>query len=147
MMIMEKALWQLIAAINGLDIGTGSVNDPIRVYNVIAPDKAPAPYVIVQRRDSERLGRAINGPSGLVQATIQIDTYAEDRWQAKNLALLIEQALDGYSGSVSITGTSPMEVCKFSGISCQNDLDLYDKTDAPFLFRVSSDYLVTYEQT
>lgn len=143
MMIMEKALWQLIAAIPGLDIGAGA---DARIYHTIAPQNAQDPYVIIQRVDSSRV-RSINGPSGMVQATVQVDVYGQSRYAVKDRALLIESALDGYMGQVSITGTSPMLVCKFAGISCQNDVDLFDETDEPQLHRVSSDYLVTYEQT
>lgn len=143
MMIMEKALWQVIAAIPGLDIGAGAA---ARIYHTIAPQNAVDPYVIIQRVDSSRW-RDMNGPSGMVQATIQVDVYGESRYTVKEKAQLIEKALDGYIGDVSITGTSPMAVCKFAGISCQNDVDLFDETDEPHLHRVSSDYLVTYEQT
>ncbi len=143
MMIMEKALWQLIASIPGLDLGAG--NDT-RIYHTIAPQNAVDPYVIIQRVDSTRW-RQINGPSGFVQATIQIDVYGQSRYLVREKAQIIEQFLDGYIGDVSITGTSPMPVCKFAGISCQNDVDLFDETDEPQLHRVSSDYLVTFEQT
>lgn len=146
MMIMEQALYDLIAAIPGLNIGAGTEEDPIRIYHTVAPEKSPDPYVILQRVDSDRW-RAINNPSGMVQATIQIDSYAQEKWDSKTLAGKIEKALDGYKGDVTISGTSPILVCKFAGISCENDVDLFDKTDEPFLFRVSSDYLVTYEQT
>lgn len=143
MMIMEKALWQLIAAIPGLGIGSGAA---ARIYHTIAPQNAQDPYVIIQRVDSSRW-REINGPSGMVQATIQVDVYGQSRYAVRGTAILIEQALDGYKGDVTITGTSPTTVCKFAGISCQNDVDLFDETDEPHLHRVSSDYLVTYEQT
>ena len=146
MMIMEKALWQVIAEIPTLNIGTGTEEDPVRVYYSVADDNSEAPYIIIQRVDSDRW-RHVNGPSGTVQATMQIDFYSEEKWETKRLAQLVEGVLDGYAGSVPITGTSPMYVCKFAGISCQNDVDLYDKTANPYLYRVSADYLVTYEQT
>jgi len=146
MMIMEDALFDLIKSITGLGIGAGTQQDPFRLYDTVAPTGTPAPFVIMQRTASERW-RDINNPSGIVQATIQIDAYAETKKAARTLALTIEKALDGYVGTQIISGTSPQVTCKFSGISCQNDLDQFDKTDRPFLFRRSADYLITYAQT
>lgn len=117
-----------------------------RVYHLRAPQNSTAPFVIYQRTASDRW-RHINGPTGMVQVTMQIDTYAETSYAARDLAALIEAALDGFSGTISYGTDSPQSTLRIGGISCQSDFDLIDQTDEPFLYRVSADYLVTYEQS
>jgi hypothetical protein len=136
---MEQALFQLIGQIPGLMIAASNI------FVSMASKDAIDPYVIMQRIESVRI-RDLTGPSGLMQVTVQIDSYAQKYYDAKKLALQIEKALDGYSGSITITGSSPQDICKISSISCQNDVDLFDITDEPFLHRVSADYLITYDQ-
>lgn len=116
-----------------------------RVYAQRAPQNATAPFIIFQRVSSERW-RSINNPSGIAQASIQIDVYGADYYQAKDLAATIEAALDGYTGVVSYGASSPQETLAFLGISLQNDVDIFDQTDEPFLYRNSAVYLVTYDQ-
>lgn len=136
-MTMERALFEKIKTV------------PVpgdRIYAMRAPQNATAPFVIYQRVSSERW-RHINGPTGMIQATVQIDSYASTYHAAKELALLIEGVLDGFRGTVAYGGDSPQATIRFGGISCQNDIDLFDQTDEPFLYRVSADYLITYEQS
>lgn len=116
-----------------------------RVYIMRAPQGATAPFIVFQRTGSERW-RSINGPSGIAQADIQIDVYAETLYAAKDLAATIEAAIDGYRGTVYYGNNSPQDSVVICGISLQNDIDLFDQTDEPFLFRNSMSYLVTYEQ-
>jgi len=136
-MTMERALYEKIKT------------TPVpgnRIYALRAPQNASAPFVVYQRIDSDRW-RHINGPTGMVQATMQIDIYAVSYNQAKQLALDIENTLDGFRGTVAYGSNSPQDTIRFGGISCQTDLDILDQTDEPFLYRVSQDYLITYEQS
>lgn len=167
-MTMERALFEKLKT-------TPIPSDSI--YAMRAPQNAAPPFVIYQRVSSERW-RDINGPSGMVQAMMQIDTYGATYYQAKDLSLKIEQLLDGFRGTVDYieaggaseififgledgsgsieledggglitTEDTSLKTVRFGGISCQNDVDLFDQTDEPFLYRVSADYLVTYEQS
>lgn len=133
MIIMEKAIHELLKTFaNG------------RVYALRAPQNATTPFIVFQRISSDRW-RSINGPSGVGQATMQIDCYATTIYAAKQLAVDIEEALDGYSGNVTISDDSPPDVVVIGGISLQDDVDLLDDTDEPFLYRNSANYLVTYD--
>ena len=115
-----------------------------RVYALRAPQNATAPFVIFQRVDGNAW-RAINGPDGIAQAVIQIDSYAREYYEAKDLAGEIQELLDGYRGTVMHGPDSPpQESIRIAGISYQNDVDIFDQTDMPLLFRVSANYLVTF---
>lgn len=135
-MSIERALYQLLKTV------------PIsgnRIYALRAPQNSPTPFVVYQRISADR-DRHINGPSGIVQATFQIDVYDAKYHDVRLVAGDIEEALDGYAGTVSYGGNSPQDSVKIGGISCQNDIDMLDQTDEPFLYRVSADYLITYHQ-
>jgi len=116
-----------------------------KVYASRAPDDAVAPYIILQRESSERW-RSLNGPSGIAQATIQIDVYADTAYGAEGLAGDVETILDGYRGLVYYGANSPQDSIRIGGISLQSDADLFDQTEKPFLHRVTGFYLVTYDQ-
>lgn len=116
-----------------------------RVYALRAPQNVTTPFIIYQRVSSGRW-RSINAPSGLEQATIQIDVYADNFAATKALAIQIEDILDGYRGTVYYGGDSPQKSVRIAGISLVNDEDVLDQTDEPFLYRNIADYLVTYER-
>lgn len=134
MKLVEPAIYELLRT-----LAAG------RVYALRAPQNSTAPFIIFQRIDSERW-RAINGPSGIAQVTIQVDCYASTYYAAKELAAEIEEILDGYRGTVSWGEGSPQEFVRIGGVSLQNDSDLLDQTEEPFLYRNTATYLVTYNQ-
>lgn len=118
---------------------------PGKVYMMRAPQNETGPFIIIQRVDSDRW-RSINGPSGMAQANIQIDSYAKKYTTAKDLGAQVESILDGYKGVVYYGDESPSEFVRIAGASLQNDIDIPDQTDEPFLFRNSMVFLITYEQ-
>lgn len=134
MKLVEKGIYELIK--------NTAVN---KVFAMAAPDGETGPFVIFQRVDSERW-RSINNPSGIAQAYIQIDAYAQGFYDAKELGAAIETVLDGYRGTVYYGTDSPQESVFIAGITLQNDADVTDETDEPLLFRNSGTYLVTYHQ-
>lgn len=134
MKLVEPAIYELLKT-----LAAGAV------YAMRAPQGATGPFIIFQRVDGERW-RHINGPTGICQASIQIDCYATDYYESKELATEVEEILDGYANTVYYGDESPQEFVKIGGISLQTDADLFDQTDEPFLFRSSSTYLVTYNQ-
>jgi hypothetical protein len=103
MKYVEKAIYETIRT-----LASG------RVYGLRAPENATAPFIVFQRIDSERW-RDINGPSGMAQATIQIDAYAETLFAAKDLALEIEDILDGFRDTVYYGSDSPQDSVRIAG--------------------------------
>lgn len=132
----EPAIYKLLSAALG----------HTRIYPLRAPQKLTAPFIIYQRTGSNDRWRSIGGPSNIAQANIQIDVYAENYEDAKNIAGTIERTLDGYRGTVYYGASSPQLTVDAKAISLQGEFDTLDQTDEPFLFRNSADYLVTYEQ-
>ncbi len=134
MKIVEQGIYELLKGLAGGE-----------VTFMRAKDKAPGPFIVLQRVDGTRW-RSINKPSGMAQASVQVDCYAGDYLAAKTLAADAEGILDGYRGTVYYGPDSPQEAVRIGGISLQNEVDLFDQTDEPFLYRHSAVYLVTYEQ-
>jgi hypothetical protein len=130
--MMEDAIYTLLS---GFASG--------RVYALRAPQNSPTPFIVYQRIGSERW-RSINNPSGIGQAVIQIDAYADTFADSKNLAAQIESALDGFRGLVYYGSNSPQDVVNIGGITLSGDNDLLDQTEEPFLYRNTANYLVTY---
>ena len=134
MKIVERAIYELLKT-----LASG------KVYALRAPQGDTGPFIIFQRTDSERF-RSINGPSGIAQAFIQVDCYATDYYQSKELGASVEEILDGHRGIVYYGDDSPQEFVNIGGISLQTDVDIIDQTDEPLLFRSTATYLATYHQ-
>lgn len=115
-----------------------------RIYALTAPQNATVPFVVFQRVSGDRW-RSVNAPSGISQVTIQIDCYALDYYGAKDLAVEIETILDGHRGTVYYGSGSPQDSVRIAGISLDSESDLLDQDEEPFLYRVSTRYLTTYE--
>jgi hypothetical protein len=116
-----------------------------RVYAQLAKQTKESPFIVFSRTSAERW-RNINGPDGICQAAIQVDVYSESYYTTKNLAREVEVILDGYRGTVNYGTDSPQDFVKIAGITLENDVDLIDQEDEPFLYRNSASYLVTYYQ-
>jgi len=116
------------------------------VYELMAPQGEAAPF-IVYNKTTESRWRHINGPDGMAQDTFQIDVYAGTSNQADEIANIIENTFDGYRGLVYYGSDSPQDSIRIGGISMQTGFSLLDQTDEPFLYRVSRDYLITYERS
>ena len=78
--LVEPAIYELLKTLAGG-----------RVYALRAEQNTPTPFVIFNRTGSDRW-RAINGPSGIAQAYVQVDAYGADYYEAKELAaeILVE---------------------------------------------------------
>lgn len=135
MKICEYAIYELLKGLAGG-----------RVYAMRAPQNGDLPFIVYQRIDGDRW-RSINAPSGIAQVTIQVDVYATGYYEMKELAAQVETILDGHRGDVYYGTDSPQtDFVRVAGISLQNDVDIFEQTAEPFLFRSMMQYLVTYEQ-
>jgi len=115
-----------------------------RVYPLRAPQNATAPFIVYQRSNSDRW-RSINNPSGIAQATMQIDVYAATFEEIRSISSTIEQSLDGFNGLVYYGTNSPQDFVEI-GATLQDDFDTLDSTDEPLLYRNSATYTITYTQ-
>jgi len=111
-------------------------------YNDLAPESQSAPFIVGTIITDNRW-RAINGPSGMTQTTVQVDLYADGIEDRASYGRQIRQALDGYRGTVAIGS----DTLRIGGISLQNQLSFLEDGTDPKLYRLSGDYLVTFEES
>ena len=111
------------------------------VYGGIAPANQRSPFITFQRVFGTKI-RAINGPSGLAQATYQIDVYSDDYAESRSLAKAVRIILDGFSGTVTIGADS----IRIGGCSMTNERDFTEDKPNPKLYRASVDYLFTFDE-
>lgn len=140
MKTVTPAIYELLKGITAINVA-----GQVRVYAGRAPDNATAPYIVYQETDSERW-RSINNQSGIAQAYIQVDAYADKPFAASMLGADVETALVDHRGIVPYGTGSPRPSVRIAGISFQNGSDMIDQTEKPFLHRRYAVYLVTYEQ-
>jgi hypothetical protein len=137
--MIEDALVARLLAQNAITTLVGT-----RIYPLLAPQGAAAPYLIYQRISGERV-RNFDESNQSAQPRIQIDAYAETYTVARQLAAAVRAALHGFAGTVS-DSESP---ARFSPVRIQasaliDDRDLIDETANPKLYRRSADYLVMH---
>jgi len=109
-----------------------------RLYPVAAPARVQLPYAIFTRVSATRARHTL-GPSGLVSARFQIDTYSNAYATARAVAEAIRKRLDGFRGVVANNAWT----CRIEGISLISDQDLHEPEIEPeALFRISQDYLI-----
>ncbi|CCE96154.1 hypothetical protein SFHH103_01657 [Sinorhizobium fredii HH103] len=92
---METALTALLAGDARVKLLAGN-----KVHWVRAPQRTATPYAVLQVISS-RDDYHMQGPSGLTDARVQIDAYAESYLAAKRLSDAILGVLSGYRGTVS----------------------------------------------
>ena len=106
-----------------------------RVYPVMMPQGFEMPCISYQRVSSDRI-HTLSGPNGRVDASFQVDFYAESYSVVRDLADKARQVLDGFKGQL---GGSENNV---GGIHLVSDRDLWQ--DNIEVYRVTHDYSVFY---
>jgi len=104
------------------------------------PQNAPLEYITYFRVASNHI-HDMSGPSGLVNPHMQVDCWAEKYSEAKALAKQTRLALDGYTGSVTISTDS----VTFRQIHMDDESDMFIPAGAGAETgpaRVSQDYTI-----
>lgn len=94
-----------------------------KVYPILAPDNAKAPFIVYQRTGTQR-DLAVDGPTGLLIASYRVDVYATSLKSAQNIADAIIDGLSQYT-------TAPINY-----IRIDNEHDASDLSGDPKLFRM-----------
>lgn len=89
----------------------------LSVYNQMAPATESPPYAVISRVSATHV-ETFDGPSGLVEARIQISVWATTPDQAEDVAELIRLALHGFKG---LMGTELLDVRR---IGAEGPVDL-----------------------
>lgn len=114
-----------------------------RVYPVRAPQAPELPFLVVTQIAATRVEHQPGTPAGLLEAVVQVDIFDEDTESASGvddaraLAALVRQALDGYQGTVS-----PYVI---QGILIDGEFEQWE--EAVELYRVVQTYRVWLEET
>lgn len=109
-----------------------------------APEEDDPPYIVVTRIDGQHHGHMTAG-SGLVTTRLQIDYYDENELAAESLGELGRQALDGFSGDVTVG----LDTLTFQMLRLDNDNTEFVRERGgsdTALARVSHDYKAAHNE-
>jgi hypothetical protein len=133
---IRKAIYALLNSdpvVNSLSGG--------RIYPVQLKQGVRDPS-IVYHRITGLFDYQMNGPSGLVQNIMQIDSVAISNDAATQLANAAHDVLTGRRGEIFFGSSSPQESITVHGIFQTNDRDIFD--DVTQMFSVQRDFQVWF---
>jgi hypothetical protein len=113
-----------------------------RIYPVIAPASAAAPFA-TYRRSAVQRSQSLAGPTGVTTVLLALDLYAESYESVRELADVCRVALDGYGG---VTPDSVL----VNNVSLDNEADGFAQLaggEAPPLYSVSQTYSILWQET
>jgi Protein of unknown function (DUF3168) len=114
-----------------------------RIYPVRLKQGVRDPSV-VYHRITGLFDYQMNGPSGLVQNIMQIDSVATGNDAATTLANAVHDVLTGFRGDVPVGSSSPQESIFVHGIFQTNDRDAFDNITE--MFAVQRDFQIWYTE-
>jgi Protein of unknown function (DUF3168) len=135
---IRKAIYALLFSdptVNSLSGG--------RIYPVQLKQGVRDPSV-VYHRITGLFDYQMNGPSGLVQNLIQIDSVAAGNDAATQLANAVHDVLTGHRGDVLVGSSSPQESIYVHGIFQTSDRDVFDTVTT--LYAVQRDFQVWFQE-
>jgi len=113
-----------------------------RIYPVIAPASAAAPFA-TYRRSAVQRSHSLAGPTGVTTVLLALDLYAESYESVRELADVCRVALDGYGG---VSADSVL----VNNVSLDNEADGFAQLaggEAPPLYSVSQTYSILWQET
>lgn len=116
----------------------------VRVYPGVLPQGTTAAS-IVQNLITEASDVHMQGPSGLGQARVQLDCWAQSQDAAVALANLVMDRLSGHKGTIAFGAESPQESIVVQGIFHDQGRDDFDSVAK--LHSRRRDYIINYSET
>ena len=110
-----------------------------RIYPLTIPQDIALPAIAYQRISGPRIA-AHDGPTGVARARIQITCQAPTYAAAKGLAMAVRQALDTFSGEVTVSGNKVM----VEAAMLANEWDGYEVVTGQSTVRV--DFQILYKE-
>ena len=113
-----------------------------RIYPVIAPASAAAPFA-TYRRSAVQRSQSLAGPTGVTTVLLALDLYAESYESVRELADVCRVALDGYGGFAA-------DSVLVNNVSLDNEADGFAQLaggEAPPLYSVSQTYSILWQET
>lgn len=115
------------------------------VFEIKAPQAQSAPFV-VYRRGIDTPWNHLKGPSGVIETRYHVDVYATTTNEADTIADNIQDTIDAFAGNVYYGTNSPQDFVEIQNIRYEAGFSVLDQTQEPFLYRVSKEYVVTYNR-
>lgn len=110
-----------------------------RIYENVAPQKAPTPHLTYNQVGGERV-HSLSGASGLNRAVFNVHSWAVKPLEAKNLSDAVRLVLDGFRGTMGGGGGVLVNACLV-----EDDIDLYD--DQAFFHHVVRKVVLWHRET
>lgn len=129
---MEEALTALLLGDPGVRWLVGD-----RVHWGRAPQGAKPDYLVLQVISGRR-DYTMQGASGLADARVQFDSYAQEYLVAKRISEAVIALLSGYRGTVSGV--------QIQGGFVDNDRDMSTETEVKKLYRRSADIIIWHSR-
>jgi len=107
-----------------------------RIYPIHLPQNPTYPCVVYTRIANEHINN-LDGSAGLSKPWIQIDAWADDPMEARDIGEQIRLGLQGYSGS-------PASGVKIHGVELDSDRETYEYE--VMKYRHSADYFVWHSE-
>lgn len=117
-------------ALRAFLLADGDVSSAVgasRIYPGTLPQGVTLPS-IVQNLITEGSDYHMQGDSGLMQARIQVDSWALTQDLAVSLAALVYDRLSGHRGTIAFGSNSPQETIVVQGVFHDQGRDDYDAT-------------------
>lgn len=121
-------------------VGTGTANDPTRIYPVAIPQTRKMPLITYRVVSSDRIESVYSDP-GMASVRFQITCWAQTYDDVKELAEQVRLALERYGSAVSGTQINGVTVYD---IHMGSEVDLYEPTLEAF--GVATDYIVQHAE-
>lgn len=112
-----------------------------RIYPQIAPAAAALPFV-TWRRTSISREQTLSDPMGVPRVSVDFIAIAETYLEARKIADVMRQILDGYGGSFDNT-----QVRQCSLESETDDLITLDGSEIPSVYAVTQTYDIWWQET
>jgi hypothetical protein len=112
-----------------------------RIFPVLAPISAALPYITYRRTGVSR-EQTLSGPMGVATTTLDMDIFAVTYEEARTIADLCRQALDGWGGTLENT-----EVKNVSLESESDGFALLQGNEAPPSYSVTQTYNALWQES
>ncbi len=131
MTALNEAIYGRLQAVSGVTNLVGT-----RVYPVVLPQDPVYPAVRYQQTAGERT-QAMGSNTGLVNTTVQIDSYSESYEEAREVAEEVRAALQRFQGTVAGV--------EIESVFVNGPLDVFE--DQIKKFRVQQDFTVWHRES
>jgi hypothetical protein len=131
--MLVSGLYQLLSAVPGvtslLGVPSAAQGGGQAIYFSVAPKQPAVPFLVIHRKDAKPAGQTFDGPSALIDAELQFDSYANDQVTAQKISRAVRTALAGISMALPDN-----TIIQFYEVTADMDGG-YEQGDSSYLYR------------